>query len=162
MGKKKQSEYKDPVKKKYAQKKKEEEAKSKKVEEKDGEAGEGEEVAETKQEPTESAADIDVDSVEKVDDIGNGEPLFSNWVYEVWTLLSLRFELHLLIHAFRKDLNDADRPSFREEHLAYYYDKYYKKSFTLKNFGVDALADFLELLEDSIALAENGMFESKL
>lgn len=28
-----------------------------------------------------------------------------------WILLSTRFELHLLIHSFKRDLDDADRPS---------------------------------------------------
>merc|ERR1719293_557798 len=78
----------------------------------------------------------DVDKVEDIDDIGNGKPLYADFVYEDWVLLSLRFELHLLIHAFRKDLDDPDRPSFREQHLSYYYDKYYKKSLSLKNYGV--------------------------
>ena len=27
-----------------------------------------------------------------------------------WVLLGLRFEFHLLAHAFKRDLNDADRP----------------------------------------------------
>merc|ERR1719453_334463 len=95
-------------------------------------------------------------------DLGNGTPLFQEFVYEDWALLGTRYELHLLIHAFRKDLNDADRPSFREEHLEYYYEKYFKKTFNLKNFNVEKFEDFLELIEDSIALTEgNQMLESK-
>jgi len=95
--------------------------------------------------------------------MGNGMPLFSEFVYEDWALLQIRFEFHLLINAFRKDLNDPDRPGFREDHLAYYFEKYFKKSFNLKNFGVETLADFLEMVEDSIGMAgENGMLESKL
>ena len=28
-----------------------------------------------------------------------------------WTMMSLRFELHLLTHAFRRDVNDTARPT---------------------------------------------------
>ena len=30
-----------------------------------------------------------------------------------WALLSLRYELHLLVHGFRKDLDDAERTGLR-------------------------------------------------
>merc|ERR1712187_1105158 len=52
----------------------------------------------------------DVDSVEDINDIGSGKPLYFSFAYEDWVLLSLRFELHLLAHAFKRDLNDPDRP----------------------------------------------------
>eukprot|EP00438_Fugacium_kawagutii_P015722 Skav235345 [mRNA] locus=scaffold520:1253293:1253487:- [translate_table: standard] len=44
-------------------------------------------------------------------------PLFEKFQYEDWTLLSTRYELHLLLHSFKKDLNDPDRPSFGEPGL---------------------------------------------
>merc|ERR1712182_185203 len=40
---------------------------------------------------------------------GSGEPLFSKFEQEDWALLNLRFEIHLLIHAFKHDVNDDDR-----------------------------------------------------
>merc|ERR1712032_878493 len=87
----------------------------------------GEKEAEAK--PMEiNAEDIDVASVEDVMDLGNGEPLFHNFVYEDWVLLSTRFEFNLLIHAFRKDLDDPERPSFVEAHFAFYYNKYFNKA----------------------------------
>mmetsp|Transcript_107201 Transcript_107201/g.169256 ORF Transcript_107201/g.169256 Transcript_107201/m.169256 type:complete len:972 (+) Transcript_107201:60-2975(+) len=164
--KKKQNDFRDPVKRKYAQKKKEEEAKKAKEDAKkeEGETAEAEEKEEEKEaKPDITAEDVEVDTVEDVTDIGTGEPLFANFVYEDWTLVAMRYELHLLIHAFRKDLNDPDRPSFQETHLPYYYEKYYGKSFVLKNFGVEKMEDFLEMIEDSIVLAEgSSMLESKL
>ena len=50
-------------------------------------------------------------------DLGNGMPLFEKFQYEDWTLLSTRYELHLLLHSFKKDLEDPDRPSFGEPQL---------------------------------------------
>merc|ERR1712085_220628 len=121
---------------------------------KEKEEGDGENAEAEKEEPKPEQKEIDVNEidteiVEDVTDIGNGMPLFSEFVYEDWALLQIRFEFHLLINAFRKDLNDPDRPGFREDHLAYYFEKYFKKSFSLKSFGVETLADFLELIEDS-------------
>merc|ERR1719454_936077 len=83
--------------------------------------------------------DADLDTIPDVNDVGNGKPLYLNFVYEDWVLLSLRFELHLLCHAFKRELDDPDRPGFTETHLAYYYSKYYKKSFDLKWYNVKDL-----------------------
>lgn len=58
--------------------------------------------------------DLDVMGVTDILDLGNGMPLFDKFQYEDWTLLSTRYELHLLIHSFKKDLDDPDRPSFGE------------------------------------------------
>jgi len=105
-----------------------------------------------------NAEDVEVSTVKDICDLGNGEPLFSNFVYEDWALLSTRYEMHLLVHAFRKDLNDTDRPSFSETHLAFYYNKYFKKVFNTKYFGVESFADFIDLIKDAIALDEKTNF----
>merc|ERR1712039_1152625 len=115
MGEQAQKDAQDSSKKKAEEKKKEEGAKD------------GEEEANKEAEFDEM--DVDVFTHENINDIGNGQPLFANFVYEDWTLLSLRYELHLLVHAFRHDVNDTDRQSFHESHLAYYYEKYFGKSF---------------------------------
>jgi len=87
-----------------------------------------------------SIPEIDVESldcpgVEDVADVGSGEPLFSKFAYEDWTLVSIRYELHLMIHSFKKDLDDPDRPSFPEAHLGFYYNKYWKKQWSLSSFA---------------------------
>merc|ERR1719454_814554 len=84
----------------------------------------------------EAPMEIDASSIEPADvkdvtDLGNGEPLFAHFVYEDWTLLSLRFELHLLAHAFRKDLDDPERPKFHTTHVSFYMNKYYRKPFSV-------------------------------
>lgn len=167
--KKKQSEFKDPAKKKalLAKKKKEkEEAK------KAAKAAEGEEKAEGEEEAAEEAAeeeemeinadDLDVFAIEDVCDIGNGEPLFHHFAYEDWTLLSYRMEFHLMLHAWKKDVSDADRPSFKENHMPFYYSKYFKKQFQLQNLGVESLGDFIEWIKDSVLVNDaSGYFEAQ-
>eukprot|EP00445_Apocalathium_hangoei_P003268 CAMPEP_0203849332 /NCGR_PEP_ID=MMETSP0359-20131031/6129_1 /ASSEMBLY_ACC=CAM_ASM_000338 /TAXON_ID=268821 /ORGANISM="Scrippsiella Hangoei, Strain SHTV-5" /LENGTH=820 /DNA_ID=CAMNT_0050765079 /DNA_START=89 /DNA_END=2551 /DNA_ORIENTATION=+ len=99
---------------------------------------------------SESKADGDIFSVEDVADIGNGEPLFKDFGLEDWALLNLRFELFTLQHAFAKDANDADRPGVPEQHLFFYYNRYFKKNVNLKGYGVDKLVDLALLVKDSI------------
>jgi len=107
-----------------------------------------------------NAEDIDVFSVEDVTDLGNGEPLFSNFTYEDWVLLTLRAEMHLMLHAFRMTLNDPDRPTFHEMHLSYYYPKYFRKNFALKNYGAESVSDFCKMIEDVAVVQDSGMIEA--
>lgn len=108
------------------------------------------------------AESIDIHTVADVTDIGSGEPLFANFVFEDWTLLSTHVELHLLLHAFRKDLNDPERLSFHESHLAFYYSRYYRKPFELKYFGVETLVDFVEMVSETMKVRDDGMLEAIL
>ena len=68
--------------------------------------------------------DIDI-----ADPLGTGaiELVFSNFYYEGWVLLKFRVELHLLMHAFRKDAGDLARLTFSDAQLSYYYNKYFNK-----------------------------------
>lgn len=158
---KRQQEFKDPIKRKaLAAKKKAEAAKKKEADKPEGAEDEGE-----KEAPEEEAApmdinveELDVFTVEDIMDLGNCEPLFANFAYEDWTLLSTRYEIHLLLHSFKKDLNDADRPSFGEKHLAFYYNKYYRKQFSLKMFNFEKMEELVEHIKDTVTIAEGNGF----
>uniref|UniRef100_A0A7S2VQ84 HTH OST-type domain-containing protein n=1 Tax=Zooxanthella nutricula TaxID=1333877 RepID=A0A7S2VQ84_9DINO len=159
------SDWKDPAKRKALQ------AAKRAADKKGGADGEGGEDKEKddkeKEEPAEdaeekeeeiNAEDIDVFAVTDVCDLGSGEPLFANFVYEDWTLLSTRYELHLLVHAFRRDLDDPDRPSFSEAHLGFYYNRYFRKSFSVKQFGLEAFPALVELIKDTLGMDEKSGF----
>jgi len=188
--KRKQAEFKDPVRRKAAllakkraeaakkaaeEKKEAAEAKEGEDAEKKEEAEEGSEKAEEKKDENKEEKapeepepmDVDVDTldpfeVEDIADVGNGQPLFSNFTFEDWMLLGLRFELHLLCHAFRLDLDDPERTSFMENHLAFYYNKYFKRQFNIKNFGVETSAELVELVKDSVTIADTGAFVTQI
>lgn len=100
--------------------------------------------------------DEDVHAVADVKDLGNGEPLFSKFEFEDWSLLSLRFELHLLLHSFRRDAGNLERTSFIESHLLFYYNRYFTKNLMLHNFAVDCTSKLFEFFEDALALDETG------
>ncbi|CAJ1363719.1 unnamed protein product [Effrenium voratum] len=164
-----QSEWKDPAKRKAAaarkaaaEKKKLEEEKKKLMEAGDEDAAKAlEEEAKAKKEPVEvDFEDLDVMAVTDIADLGNGQPLFANFAYEDWTLLSTRYELHVLLHSFKKDLDDPDRPSFSEKHLGFYYQKYFKKSWNFSLFGLEKFEDFLDIIRDTLSV-ENGFLKAE-
>lgn len=104
--------------------------------------------------PTEvDSEDLDVMSVQNIDDIGSGEPLFAKFVLEDWSLLGLRLELHLLVHAFRRDMADPDRRSFHEQHLEFYYERYFQKTLELGFYGVNKPSELVKLVSDTVQLA---------
>merc|ERR1712070_502678 len=159
--KRRQMEWKDPTKKKQLLAKKKEEA-EKKAKESLGEEASKEDIEAAAKIPEVNAEDIEVKDVQDVMDIGSGEPLFFNFAYEDWTLLSTRYELHVLAHAFRKDMDDPDRVGFVETHLAFYYNKYFKKTLTVKNFGVAENSGLVELIKETVEINAKNMLEAKL
>jgi len=126
-------------------------------------AGEGEEAAKEEEEPMKiDAEDVEPSSVEDVNDIGSGEPLFANFAFEDWMLVSLRYELHLLVHAFKKDIDDAERTGFHESHLGFYYNKYFHKQWSTRTFGCNSLKDVVELIKENVAINKSSIVEALL
>jgi len=96
--------------------------------------------------------DLDVAGVEDVTDIGNGEPLFANFAFEDWHMLAARYEFHLLVQSFKKDLDDADRPSFTTKDFGFYYQKYFKKAFNVRSFAREKVEQVLDLMKDTVKI----------
>eukprot|EP00927_Polykrikos_kofoidii_P065899 TRINITY_DN615_c0_g3_i1.p1 TRINITY_DN615_c0_g3~~TRINITY_DN615_c0_g3_i1.p1 ORF type:complete len:1029 (-),score=234.97 TRINITY_DN615_c0_g3_i1:166-3252(-) len=107
---------------------------------------------------------LDVFCVTDVCDInGKGEPLFSNFAFEDWALLSLRYELHLLVHAFRRDVNDVERAGIHQDQLPFYYNRYFKKAFSTKYYGVDTYNELVDFIRDTVTIdAKSLLLESHL
>jgi len=96
-------------------------------------------------------------------DIGNGEPLFAKFSWEDWMLLDLRFELHVLVHAYQHDMNDPDRVSFHENHTEHYYDLYFKKQLSLKNYGVSSVLELFDMVKDTVeVMPKNSVLDPQL
>merc|ERR1712187_301683 len=103
----------------------------------------------------------DIFTLEDVSDIGNGEPLFQKFDDQDWALMKLRWELHLLPTAFKKDVDGPDRQAIPQEHVGFYYQKYFKKNLNLKCFNVDSLDGLVEYCTDSVKF-EDEMLSSSL
>eukprot|EP00929_Paragymnodinium_shiwhaense_P089618 TRINITY_DN4977_c0_g1_i13.p1 TRINITY_DN4977_c0_g1~~TRINITY_DN4977_c0_g1_i13.p1 ORF type:complete len:843 (+),score=339.05 TRINITY_DN4977_c0_g1_i13:81-2609(+) len=147
--KRRQTEWKDPSKKKALIAKKKEALK--------GEDGEEKELPEIDLE------ELDVMAVEDVMDIGNAAPLFATFEYEDWQLLSARYELSLLLHSFKKDLNDPDRPSFPADHLSHYYNIYYRKQQPINEAcGYKEVGAFVNLIKENITVSATGILEVQM
>merc|ERR1719253_819507 len=100
--------------------------------------------------------DLDVFGVENVLDTGKGKPLFADYTWEDWALLSLRVELYLLVHAFKKDVNDAERPGIHTDHVVFYYNKYFRKNMVTKNYGVETYEDLTALVKDTVTVSKKN------
>merc|ERR1719181_640900 len=89
--------------------------------------------------------------------------MFFNFQFEDWALLSLRFELHLLVHAFQHDCGDPERPGISTEHLGFYYNKYFKKGLNPKNYGLESPEELVELIYDTVLVSKRTkVMESQL
>merc|ERR1712048_1093089 len=93
--------------------------------------------------------DKDIFTIQDICDVGDGEPLFLNFTPEDWALMSLRWELHLLAAAFKKDVDDPDRTEIPEQHMAFYYYKYFKKNLAPKGYGKDTLAELVQMMKNT-------------
>jgi len=98
---------------------------------------------------------VDINTVEDVCDISDGEPLFADFTFEDWAMLNIRFELLLLCHAFKKDVTDPERPGVHETHLGYYYNRYFRKPLNIKNFGVDSNTELVALVKESVNVKDS-------
>eukprot|EP00444_Apocalathium_aciculiferum_P005405 CAMPEP_0183413718 /NCGR_PEP_ID=MMETSP0370-20130417/21890_1 /TAXON_ID=268820 /ORGANISM="Peridinium aciculiferum, Strain PAER-2" /LENGTH=1097 /DNA_ID=CAMNT_0025596963 /DNA_START=30 /DNA_END=3319 /DNA_ORIENTATION=- len=139
--------------------KKEEE---KKEEEEEEEVEEKEEAEEEDEEAKLDFDNLDVFGVDNVVDVGAQVPLFKAFRFEDWAMMSLRFELHLLAHAFRKDVEDPDRQGIQTDHLPFYYNRYFKKNLNVKDYGVETAAELIDLVNDCVYLAPKSVLDNRL
>uniref|UniRef100_A0A7S0FSP9 B30.2/SPRY domain-containing protein n=1 Tax=Pyrodinium bahamense TaxID=73915 RepID=A0A7S0FSP9_9DINO len=96
--------------------------------------------------------DVDIFAVENINDVGNGEPLFAHFKFEDWTLLTLRFEMHLLQAAFKQDVRDPERIGIHESHILFYYSRYFRKPLNPRAFGKETPQEVVELVKDCVWL----------
>lgn len=161
-----QRDWNDPAtreRKKEAAKRKRKAAESEGKETKDGDEGEGEgEGKEKKEDEADEvmeddfdANDIDAFHAEEINDLGNGEPLYAHFAYEDWTLMILRFELHLLLHAFVADMNDPERP-LHDSLVGFYFKKYFKKDLPLKLCNCSSLSELMDLIPDILEVCQSN------
>jgi len=76
-------------------------------------------------------------------------------------LMQMRFDFAALIWAFRKDTDDEDRTGIPMDHLAFYFNRYFKKSINPKNFGVADVPAMFAFIKDTVAI-EDKLLTCKL
>merc|ERR1711920_458338 len=71
--------------------------------------------------------------------------------------MGLRWEIASLAVAFKKDVNDDDRPFIPESHLAFYYQKYHKRILSPKLFGKDNVTELLTMIKDTANITDDAL-----
>mmetsp|Transcript_24482 Transcript_24482/g.61205 ORF Transcript_24482/g.61205 Transcript_24482/m.61205 type:complete len:878 (+) Transcript_24482:100-2733(+) len=145
--------------KKAAEKKEGDEKEEKKE---DTEAMEVEEEEKEEEEESIDFEALDVFGVDDILNVGAETPLFKEYQMEDWAMLSLRFELHILAHAFRKDVNDPERMGIHLDHLAFYYNRYFKKALSPKDYGVESFKEIVDLVDDAVYVTPRSVLGSLL
>jgi len=108
---------------------------------------------------------VEVFGVEDITEIGSSkikQPFFSSFQFEDWALMSLRFELNLLIHAFRKDVKDPERTAIHEDNITFYYQKYFKKGLQPSYYGLKTIKELLGFFEDTITVTNKKVMDTFL
>ena len=78
-----------------------------------------------------------------------GVPLYAQFQIEDWTLINIRYELHLLLHVFKKD---AGRSGIHKSLIDYYYSVYYGKSIYCPQYGAKDIDALLALVADTVTI----------
>jgi len=107
--------------------------------------------------------EMDVMAVEDVNDVGGtGEPLHAHFEYEDWTLLNLRGEMHLLSHAFSRDVDDPERKQMHEVMVPYYYELYFGKKLSYAAVSTKDFESFCQLISDTVARSSDALLQALL
>jgi len=148
-----------------AEKKEGDEEKKEEEEAKEEEVKEEAPMAVEEEEPEEPEVNVDLEAidvfgVEDVTDVAEKVPLFRDWNLEDFTMMTLRFELHLLAHSFKEDCSDPDRAGIPLDHLGFYYKRYFNRDLSFGAYGVKDAAALLALVNDSMAVTKQNTMES--
>jgi len=100
-------------------------------------------------------AEKDVFLAPDVCNIRDGKPLFSSFSFEDWALLSLRFEIHLMIHSFRKD--SKKNPDINPLQIAICYNMYFKKVLNPINYGMRDMDEVLAMIDDTVVASSEAV-----
>eukprot|EP00397_Hematodinium_sp_SG-2012_P017401 GEMP01017792.1.p1 GENE.GEMP01017792.1~~GEMP01017792.1.p1 ORF type:complete len:658 (+),score=204.29 GEMP01017792.1:92-2065(+) len=76
---------------------------------------------------------------------------------EDYMLVTLRAEVHYLLHAFKADVNDDNRLGFATDHFAHYFKLYTHRGFDMGTFRFGKVADMLELISDVLEINEKKL-----
>lgn len=97
-------------------------------------------------------------STEEIDNVNSqGMPLYVKFASEDWTLCSLRFDVHIMLTAFKKEVEAAKRPGIHKSLFDRYYKLFINKDFYPENFGCKDMETFFEAMKDTFSVDEDGL-----
>jgi len=87
----------------------------------------------------------------------DGKALYADFKHEDWVLLSWRYEMHLLAHAFITDAKDVDLGGMPTEHIWHYYKVYYNRQFNTRSaLGAQGPPEVVEMMDDVMKIETKG------
>jgi len=138
-----------------------EDAEAKKAEQEAKEAKEAEEKAlleVTEPEEVDFASTYDTYAVEDINDVnGKGMPLYSKFEQEDWTLAGLRYEVHVVMSTFAKEVEASKRPGIHKTLFSDYFKLFQRRDFYPENYGCKDLEAFCEMFKDTFAIDDDGL-----
>ncbi|KAF4665124.1 hypothetical protein FOZ61_000164 [Perkinsus olseni] len=137
----------------------------KKEEQEEEEKGEEKKTEGPDEKMEDAPAEVDVWVPEDVCDIdAKKTPLFAKFQLVDWQLMNLRYELHLLCHAFERDATsqDADLKGIHKSLLQHYYQTYVMRGVLVPSlYGAHSLDQILDtLLVDTIMIDKDGVLKA--
>merc|ERR1712228_24718 len=109
------------------------------------------------QDDDDDSGEVDVKAVTDVADVGGGIPLFVHFGPEDWALLQLRWDLHTLATSYKKDVNDEDRTEIPEEHIMFYFKKYFNKAIAPREWGKENWVELCTLVADTCKIDDGKL-----
>lgn len=110
-----------------------------------------------------NADETDVFLIKDILEIGTGLPLFAYFELEDWALLKVRMQLHLLLHTYRRDVDDIEIVSFHEAELDMHFQRHFAKAFDFKQFAMKTFGDLADIIKDTLTIDKNtGHLQSHL
>jgi len=78
-------------------------------------------------------------------------------------LFQLRWEVWLLQKAYANDINDPDRIGIHESNFTFYFNKYYGRQLSPKNFGHSGNVELADMIKDTVTFEpKNKVLKSSL
>lgn len=100
----------------------------------------------------------DTFAVEDINDVNNhGMPLYSKFSQEDWTLAALRYEIHIMLSAFQKEVEETKRPGIHKNLFVEYFRLYGRRDFYSENYGAANLDVFCEMMKDTFVINDDGL-----
>jgi hypothetical protein len=98
---------------------------------------------------------MEPETVADINDVnGIGCPLFHKFDHQDWILVTVRYELHKLLHAFAHDKKDDDVIGMHTSLVSQYFEKYFKKAFVPTQYAHDTVEALLEYLKDTVEVVD--------
>lgn len=96
--------------------------------------------------------EVEALEVTDIDDVG-GVPLYILFKKEDWVLLEIKYQLHLLVHAFALRPREPDEyPGIPLAHVQLAFEHIFRKPLEPQRFGLDGLDKLIGLVDDAVGV----------